>query len=741
MNIKKYIITSLLVFGITIPVNAYELCTPTKEYNDYQKLSSEEKSKYKEPIFCSEIVNSKKQSTFLKSNLYSKLYSSASDSSYNSYTSGVATSPKNQDATGLCWDFASISTVEANANKKGLGTLDLSEAHLAYSILARTYSDSTSQRNKKYDVDTNGGKITYAPSYFYGRYGQLTENELPFMSNLVLDSNYTDGTKTLSKITPSTYISGRNILTLDNYNLDVIRNTGTCTSSEISTIKTSIIKNGAVYATMFMDQELFNDSSEEYYIAKTTDSEYTNHAITIVGWDDNISKSHFNGATRNGAWIIKNSWGTDWSNDGFFYISYDDAFICSSIASYELSSQPKSYNYTYKSSPVVGIPLLSLENTIYLATKFTKQSTNSEVKEALERVSISVGEYMNYTVYLSKDNDKNNQSNWIELASGNSSLYGIRSIDLTNQEIDGDFTIIIKYTISSGKESSLFMTCDYMDETKYIDYTSNTNYMSENGTTWTDMSNIRISGVSLKCQPNTYVYTNELTELEITNTTETTTGVDVDLKLSNIDTNAITYKVEDSNNEDVTSHFTITPDYNNKKVSVVSDNTLIGTFTLKIIYNSIVKTTEFTLSSNISVIDDTKSRIDTNNDNLNVVLPKGENLTYKKLMDNLSNNNTEVVIKNPSDQVVTGDNTTVGTGYTISFNNNTYSIILIGDANGDGYIDSGDLLKLLRHLQHTTTLSEAQLQAANCNNDEYLDSGDLLRLLRFLQGTSQINIR
>jgi len=127
MNIKKYIITSLLVFGITIPVNAYELCTPTKEYNDYQKLSSEEKSKYQAPVFCSEIVNNKKQDSFLRSSLYSKLYSSASDSSYNSYTSGIATAPKNQDATGLCWDFASISTVEANDEKKGLGTFDFSE--------------------------------------------------------------------------------------------------------------------------------------------------------------------------------------------------------------------------------------------------------------------------------------------------------------------------------------------------------------------------------------------------------------------------------------------------------------------------------------------------------------------------------------------------------------------------------------------------------------------------------------
>lgn len=31
----------------------------------------------------------------------------------------------------------------------------------------------------------------------------------------------------------------------------------------------------------------------------------TNHAVTIVGWDEN-------------SWIIKNSWGRNWGENGFF---------------------------------------------------------------------------------------------------------------------------------------------------------------------------------------------------------------------------------------------------------------------------------------------------------------------------------------------------------------------------------------------------------------------------------------
>lgn len=46
------------------------------------------------------------------------------------------------------------------------------------------------------------------------------------------------------------------------------------------------------------------------------------HAVMIVGWDDTLS--HDGGQ---GAWIVKNSWGDDWGESGFFYIAYGSAKI------------------------------------------------------------------------------------------------------------------------------------------------------------------------------------------------------------------------------------------------------------------------------------------------------------------------------------------------------------------------------------------------------------------------------
>lgn len=59
----------------------------------------------------------------------------------------------------------------------------------------------------------------------------------------------------------------------------------------------------------------------------TYESERANHAVCVVGWDDDFPAEHFPEEHRppaNGAWIVKNSWGTDWCMDGYFYLSYYD---------------------------------------------------------------------------------------------------------------------------------------------------------------------------------------------------------------------------------------------------------------------------------------------------------------------------------------------------------------------------------------------------------------------------------
>ena len=93
-------------------------------------------------------------------------------------------------------------------------------------------------------------------------------------------------------------------------------------------IKLAILKYGALDVSFF-GQSSFDDEVP-YYNPKTCAQyvdvpETANHEVSIVGWDDNFPKEKFLiTPPGNGAWIIKNSYGADWGDNGYLYVSYYD---------------------------------------------------------------------------------------------------------------------------------------------------------------------------------------------------------------------------------------------------------------------------------------------------------------------------------------------------------------------------------------------------------------------------------
>ena len=596
---KRYLclFVSCLFFGLseidalTWVKSKDNVCTETEEYIRWKKLPDSKKDNYFMPIRCEEFLKRDKSITSTSlGNPFNVDYKTAKK--FSLLEQNKLTPVKDQGSSGLCWTFTTNAVVESSYLVEQNQSLDLSEKHLDYNSL-RTLDDGT---NNEFGFSSRtknqGGQFLMSGAYLASGRGPVLETKLPWSNTTANKSN------TLNQ-KADYYVSDVDFLF-----------SSTCSNDAILKIKEKLVNYGAVGARIYDEissKYLSSDKSSYYYYG----TEGVNHAITIVGWDDDYSASNFvKTPAGNGAWLVKDSYlnlfgGSNGLPKGYAYVSYYDNHLCSfNMSAYNITNKISDNLYTYAKLGY-NEDLSIGSSTMYFKNIYMRKSS----QEQLNKISLYLGTGDKYELYYSETDDFNSAT---LIGSGAGTKDGYTTVNLSSPvKINSEkFYVYVKYTSSYVSNSKYYYPAARVDSSSTIDdliyyrvsnLSKGVSFYSGDASSWTDTTSnssiefyfpINVFTDNVKESPGISIASTEKSS-EFINTTD---GgyLKYNLKLSVISLDDVKVNIYNNIGNDVTNLFDISKLDTGYKVELTS-KVIMGSYTIKFTYGDIVAQDSFSI--------------------------------------------------------------------------------------------------------------------------------------------------